>query len=252
MKNSFIYGILALFLVGCVPKKNMVYMQGNLAQNNSAVSTYEPVIQNDDMLYINVNSQDAEASAPFNLDASSGSSSASMTFSTQKQTYLVDNQGSIDFPVLGKLHVSGKSVQDLKNILHEKLKSYIKDAVINVRIVNFKVSVLGEVTKPGVVKSESQRITLLEALADSGDLTVYGRRDNVLVIREIEGVKTFNRVDITKSDFINSPFYYLDQNDVVYVEPKQSKLDSAAFGNNVGTIISIVSFGLSIILLATK
>lgn len=252
MKNSFIYGILALFLVGCVPKKNMVYMQGNLAQNNSAVSTYEPVIQNDDMLYINVNSQDAEASSPFNLDASTGSSSASMTFSTQKQTYLVDNQGSIDFPVLGKLHVSGKSVQDLKNILHEKLKSYIKDAVINVRIVNFKVSVLGEVTKPGVVKSESQRITLLEALADSGDLTVYGRRDNVLVIREVEGVKTFNRVDITKSDFINSPFYYLDQNDVVYIEPKQSKLDSAAFGNNVGTIISIVSFGLSIILLATK
>ena len=129
---------------------------------------------------------------------------------------------------------------------------YVKDPVINIRILNFKISVLGEVNKPGTILVNSQRITLLEALSQSGDLTLYGKRDNILLIRDFQGTKTYNRVDITKADFVNSPFYYLDQNDLIYVEPKKSRIDATAIGPNVTTLISIASFIITTALILTR
>jgi polysaccharide export outer membrane protein len=134
-------------------------------------------------------------------------------------------------------------------MFHDKIATYIKNPIINMRIANFKVSIQGEVTMPGTYNVASERISLIEALTMAKDLTIYGKRDNILLIKEIDGVKSYNRVDITKADFINSPFYYLAQNDVVYVEPNKNKINGAAIGPNTGVIISITSLLITLITL---
>ena len=234
----------------CVPSKKVIYLQGQQNPNNAA-SNYEPLIQQDDMLYIHVSSTVNEAVTPFNIDSQSiGNSGGS--FDSQKQSYLVDNSGNIEFPILGTINVSGYSLNKLKDILKEKLVVYVKDPVINIRLLNFKVTVLGEVTKPGLISVASQRITVLEAIAAAGDLTPYGKRENILLIREYQGVKTYNRIDLTKAEFVNSPFYYLDQNDVIYVEPRKTKIDSTAIGPNVTAAISILGFVLTTALILIR
>ena len=125
----------------------------------------------------------------------------------------------------------------------------ISNPIINIRLTNFKVSVQGEVTVPGVYSINSDRVTLIEAITMAKDLTIYGKRNNILIIREVNGVKSYNRVDITKADFINSPFYYLTQNDVVYVEPNKTRINGAAVGANTGVIISITSLLITVITL---
>jgi polysaccharide export outer membrane protein len=151
--------------------------------------------------------------------------------------------------VLGKLQISGLTRSEVLNMIKQRIAVYIKDPIINLRIMNFKVSVQGEVNLPGTYTIDSERITLIEALSKAKDLTIYGKRNNILIIREIDGVKSYHRVDITKVDFIDSPFYYLDQNDVVYVEPNKNKINGAAVGPNAGVIISISSLLITLITL---
>lgn len=253
MKKYFIYLLLIISATSCVSKKKIIYFQGSQNFNNTS-NNYEPIIQNDDMLYINVSSFEPEASAPFNLetlgvDEKKDNNTTATNFLIQKQTYLVDNNGNIEFPVIGTLAVAGYSIINLKEVLKKKLAIYIKDPVINIRIVNFKVSVLGEVMKPGIISFDSQRITLVDALAKAGDLTIFGKRNNILIVRDYQGIKTYNRIDITAADFVNSPFYYLDQNDVVYVEPSNAKVGSATFGTNFASIVSLLGLGLTIVLI---
>ena len=242
--------IVLLFCSSCLPKKSVVYLQGQQNPNNAS-SNYEPLIQQDDMLYIHVSSTVVGAATPFNIDSETVGNSGG-SFDSQKQSYLVDNAGNIEFPIIGTLNVSGYSLNKLKSILKEKLLPYFSDPVINIRLLNFKVTVLGEVGRPGLITVNSQRITILEAIAAAGDLTPFGKRDNILLIREYQGVKTYNRVDITKAEFVNSPLYYLDQNDVLYIEPRKSKIDSAAIGPNVTAIVSILGFVLTTALILIK
>jgi polysaccharide export outer membrane protein len=133
-----------------------------------------------------------------------------------------------------------------------KLTYYIKEPRLNLRIVNFKVTVHGEVNKPGVFTISSERITLLEAIAQAGDLTIYGKRDNILVIREQNGTKTYARVDLTKADFFQSPYYYLTQNDVVYVEPNKTKINASAVGPNLTVIFTGISLLITIVALTIR
>lgn len=252
--NIYKYTAVFVFLVmasSCVPSKKIIYLhQGQQSTNNDAAN-YEPLIQRDDMLYIHVSSTVSDAVIPFNIDSQTlGSSGGS--FDSQKQSYLVDNAGNIEFPIIGTLNVSGYSLNKLKDILKEKLLLYVKDPVINIRLLNFKITVLGEVSRPGLVTVASQRITVLEAIAAAGDLTAYGKRENILLIREYQGVKTYNRIDLTQADFVNSPFYYLDQNDVIYVEPRKTKIDSTAIGPNVTAAISILGFVLTTALILIR
>jgi polysaccharide export outer membrane protein len=253
MKNQYIaLIIIALLTSSCVPSKDILYLQGSQNSQNSS-SNYEPLIQKDDLLFINISSSQAEAVAPFNLDSQSKDITSSTSgFSNQKQTYLVDNMGNIEFPIIGTLNAGGYSVNEFRDFLKNKLKNYVNDAVINIRIVNFKVTVTGEVGQPGVVSTNSQRFTLFDAIAMSGDLTLYGRRDNILIVRDFQGIKSYNRVDITKADFVNSPFYYLDQNDLIYVEPKKTKINSTAIGTNIPFIVSVVGLLITTTLIVTK
>jgi polysaccharide export outer membrane protein len=227
-----------VLLFSCASKKDMIYYQdidalGAQEKSNS----YEIKIQPDDLLQISVYAEDPEIVKAFSLNTSSETATAGGSGSV----YLVDAYGFIDFPTLGKIKVSGFTRTEVLHLLDTKLSQYIKKPIVSLRITNFKVSVQGEVGAPGTYPVVSERITLIEALTMARDLTVYGKRDNILIIREIDGVKSFNRVDITKSDFMNSPFYYLAQNDVVYVEPNQNKINGAAVNPSTGLIFSVLS-----------
>jgi len=240
-------------LFSCASRKDLVYYQnidGTKLQERA--NSYEIKIQPDDLLLIIVSAEDPEIAVPFNLMSVSVESTVRpYTVSGQQtnQMYLVDANGTIDFPVLGNLKVGGLTRTEVLKMLKSKIAVYIKDPIINLRITNFKVSVQGEVGVPGTYNVTSERITLVEALSMARDLTIYGVRNNILIIREIDGVKSYNRVDITQSNFINSPFYYLAQNDVVYVEPNQNKINGAAVGPNTGVLISITSLLITLITL---
>jgi polysaccharide export outer membrane protein len=227
-----------VLLFSCASKKDMIYYQDIdtlTAQEKSP--SYEIKIQPDDLLMISVSAEDPEIAKAFSLNASSETTAGASAGSV----YLVDANGFIDFPTLGKMKVSGLSRTEVLQLLDGKLSQYIKKPIVSLRITNFKVSVQGEVLAPGTFPVASERITLIEALTMAKDLTVYGKRNNILIIREIDGVKTFNRVDITSASFMNSPFYYLAQNDVVYVEPNQNKINGSAVGPSTGLIFSVIS-----------
>ena len=246
--TSFLF---VLLLFSCASPKDVVYYQGieGIAGNTQAAS-YEIKIQPDDLLMIIVSAEDPEIAMPFNLKSVSMVTPSRQDLVRSQETmqlYLVDAVGAIEFPVLGKLKVSGLSRTEVLQMLQQKIGVYIKNPIINLRIMNFKVSVQGEVNLPGSYPIASERVTLIEALTMAKDLTIYGKRNNILVIREIDGVKSYNRVDITQANFINSPFYYLAQNDVIYVEPNRNKINGAAIGPNTGVIISATSLLIALI-----
>jgi polysaccharide export outer membrane protein len=244
--------LLTLLLFSCASRKDIVYYQDiDGVAFKEKTNSYEIKIQPDDLLMIIVSAEDPEIAAPFNLKSytSINPNKQDVAGSQATQLYLVDADGFIDFPILGRLKVSGMARSRLAQFFQDKISVYIKNPIVNLRIMNFKISLQGEVTLPGSYTIASERITLIEALSMAKDLTIYGKRDNILIIREIDGLKTYNRVDITKADFINSPFYYLAQNDVVYVEPNKNKVNGSAVGPNTGVIISITSLLITLITL---
>jgi polysaccharide export outer membrane protein len=245
--------LLVLLIFSCKSREEVVYYQNiDALATTEKANSYEIKIQPDDLLMIIVSADDPETAIPFNLSIISVPTASSVNAAQGQltmQSYLVDASGIIDFPIIGKLTVGGLSRTEVMHLLEGKIAKYIKNPIINLRLMNFKVSVQGEVTNPGTYPVSSDRITLIEAISMASDLTIYGKRDNILVIREVNGVKAYNRVDITKADFIHSPFYYLAQNDVVYVEPNKARINGAAVGANTGVIISITSLLITVITL---
>ncbi|SFB20944.1 polysaccharide export outer membrane protein [Flavobacterium swingsii] len=250
--SYFLLGLNLLLLTSCGDKKQIAYYQNiNQVAAQETANNFESKIQPDDLLMIVVSTPDPEASAPFNLEAISVPTAIGQTTQAQKQQqlYLVDANGVIQFPVLGEIKTGGQTKSEVINVIKSKLKKYINDAIVNMRIVNFKVTVQGEVVKPGSFTIASERITLPEALSLAGDLTIYGKRDNIILVREVNNKKTFNRIDITKADFINSPYYYLSQNDLLYVEPNKAKSNtSTGFTQNGPIWIAIASLISSVVL----
>lgn len=159
----------------------------------------------------------------------------------QQQLYLIDGDGNIQFPIIGTVKAAGKTKKELINELNHKISKYVIDPVINIRIMNYKFTVQGEVNKPNTYQITSERISLPEAIAMAGDLNIYGQRNNILILREKNGKTTTHRIDITKPDFINSEFYYIKQNDIIYVEPNKVRANSSAVGPNISVAISIVT-----------
>lgn len=239
-------------LSSCNGTKQIPYYQNidNLSKVD-ITNNFESKIQPDDLLMIIVSAQDPEAAAPFNLELITAPTAVGQNIPAQRQQqlYLVDANGMLQFPVLGDIKVSGQTKSEVVALLKQKLKYAIKDPIINMRIVNFKVTVQGEVTRPGSFTIVSERVTLPEALSLAGDLTIFGKRNNIVLVREINNKKSFNRIDITKADFINSPFYYLSQNDLIYVEPNNAKSSTSTGFFQTGSIwIAIASLVSSIVL----
>ncbi|MBO6532636.1 MAG: polysaccharide export protein [Muricauda sp.] len=247
---SVIFIYILLLFSSCASRKDVVYFQdtGNfetLVNDNTFVSRFKV----DDLVSIHVSSLNPEASTPFNLyrGASEGG------FRAEQVDYLVDQAGEIDFPVIGKLKIEGLSPEELRVLLRERLSVYLKDPIINIRLRNFTVTVLGEVLKPGTYPVNGEQITILEALGLAGDLTLRGVRNNVLVIRDFNGTKVYYRIDLTSKDIIKSPVYYLTQNDVVYVEPNKSGIKETSLDARASIYVSIASVLItSTVLLLTR
>ena len=164
-----------------------------------------------------------------------------LQFSTPQVDYLVDQDGMIDFPVIGKIKIEGLSPDELRLLLRDELSEYLKDPIINIRLRNFTITVLGQVARPGTYPINGEQITILEGLGLAGDLTLRGKRENVLVIRDFNGTKVYNRLDLTSKNLVKSPVYYLTQNDVVYVEPNNTGIRETSVGPSTSITITIIS-----------
>lgn len=244
--------IIGLFFTACVPREKIVYFQGDLESIEQLAEQYSATIQPDDLLSIIVFGRNLEATRIFNQESNVGGGGAS---GMNRQTYLVDEEGNIEFPVLGKIKLAGLTRNEAIQYMKGLLSRDIIDPGVAITITNYRITVLGEVGSPGTYPLQNEKVTLLEALGMAGDLTINGLRENVLVVREEGGKRNFYRVNLTTEEMFNSPVYYLAQNDVVYVEPNQNKINSArnsTIFRDISFGISIVSFLLTIILLVTK
>ena len=246
--------LVSLFIFSCASKDKIIYYENAEKDISNSVQKVNTRIQPDDLLMIIVSALDPDLAIPFNLTSTSTVMRENQAGVGQQsqQLYLVDGNGNIEFPVIGQINVLNKTKQDIIDELQSKISVYINNPIINVRIMNFKVTVQGEVNRPGVHTITSERLTVVEALSLSGDLTIYGNRNNILIFREENGKRISQRIDITKTDFINSPFYYLKQNDIVYVEPNKTRVNASAVGPNSSIFISIASLMITIIALIVR
>ncbi|MBL7474037.1 polysaccharide biosynthesis/export family protein [Robertkochia sediminum] len=224
-------------ITSCASRKDVAYFQ-NAGAYETMVETrdFEPRLKVDDLLSIYISANNIESTTAFNLKKGEG-------ISYEEVDYIIDKEGFIDFPVLGKIKLMGLTTEEAKKLIESQLigKKLLRDPVVNLRIKNFRVTILGHVKKPGTYSVPTERITLLEALGLAGDLEMKARRDNVLVIRDFDGVKTFTRINLTTKEFIKSPVYYLTQNDVVYVEPNESAIKTTSLDNRATIMVSIFS-----------
>ena len=240
--------ILLLFTSSCVPYKDLIlFRKGEkplteLAATNVNKNADVP-IQPNDALSITVSCLDPQLALPFNL--------VNMQVAGQIQpesplaSFLVDGNGDISYPVLGKISTSKKTITQLRDFLVEKLKPYIKEPSVNIRRVNFKITVLGEVAKAGIFTIQSERVTVLEAIGLAGDFTSYSDRQRVMVVREENGKVNSVKMDLQSSDFFTSPYYFLHPNDVVYIDPKKSK--KGTVNDPANKYVTWTSAGLSAI-----
>ena len=262
-KYIYLYTLFLLILISsCTSSKNIAYFK-DLTDTSKIYSqvmkaTYEVKLQPDDIIQILINSVNPEATAVFNL----GNTTPSVRGASQpggtavninnnamsdptggNKGYLVDKDGDIDFPVLGRLKVMGLTTRQLKEQLKAKLDKYLSEPIVNVRLLNYRITVLGEVARPASYTIPGERITIIEALGMAGDLTMYGKRENVLLIREENGLRKFIRLNLNSSNLFQSPYYYLKQNDALYIEPSNSKIDSleTGFFRKASLIVSVLS-----------
>lgn len=243
IKLLFTFSMIAYILSSCASREDIVYFQDEkIGDFSQPIMVNQLIYQPDDMLTIDVSGFDPETVSPFNLNATPYSDDPTDARSNMRmQTYVIDSEGYIDFPVIGKVKIGGLNRQQAKDMLEEKISVYAKDPLVNIRIINFTVSVLGEVNRPGAFVIQDEKVTLTEALGLAGDLTIYGKRDNVLLIREIDGIKKFSVLDLTSVKTLLSSTFYLKQNDVIYVEPNNARVRSSSFNQNNSVIISAVS-----------
>ncbi|MDR0748421.1 MAG: polysaccharide biosynthesis/export family protein [Tannerellaceae bacterium] len=250
MKFSYVF-LAAGLLLSCGSPRNVVYLQDVEPLKQQTIGRpYEMIIHQDDLLAIMVNSKDPELALPFNMPMVSYQLGSLSAPQQRVLGYLVDKEGNIDFPILGKLAVAGLSRMQLTALIKNRLidEDLIKDPVITVQFLNFKISVMGEVARPGSFTINSDRVTLLEALSMAGDLTIYGKRDRVAVIRETNGKRTVLFHDLRSADIFESPCYYLQQNDIVYVEPNKARAGQSEINqnNSVSVWLSAVSILASV------
>lgn len=246
--------LMLILLASCQSYKKVPYIQDVNVVNKAVQQEglYDAKIMPKDLLTIVVSCTSPELAAPFNLTVASPTNLATTNLMTTTQPilqpYLVDNEGKISFPVLGELKLGGLTKREAEQLVKERLKPYIKeDPIVTVRMVNYKISVIGEVTRPGTFTISNEKVNLLEALAMAGDMTVYGLRDNVKLIREdANGKQQIISLDLNKAETILSPYYWLQQNDIIYVTPNKAKARNSDIGSSTSLWFSATSILVSI------
>ena len=265
MKKFIFLLLIILSISSCATREEIVYFQNLEKLDEMApIQPFEPRIEVNDVLQITVSSFNPESAAPFNLNyssqsLSSGSSSLGGSSGGSRSSrggnaltgYMVETDGTIKFPVLGKISVINKTRRELEEDLGQRLQEYVTDAVVRVRIQNFKVTVMGE-TGSSVIQVPDEQVSILEVIAMAGDITYEGKRENVLIIRNHNGELSYGRVDLTDVDVFQSPFFYLKQNDIVYVEPTYRQVKSAGFIQDYSGFLSIITSVLSLFFIFTR
>ncbi|MFI3264065.1 MAG: polysaccharide biosynthesis/export family protein [Rikenellaceae bacterium] len=243
----------AAFITSCSKAYMQVpYLQGSDDYTTGTeISLYDAVIMPKDLITITVSTSDPTVAIPFNLTVPTlvtSSTNQSSTSQPALQKYLVSNEGYIDFPIIGAIKVGGLTKGQAEDLIKEELKIYLKETpIVSVRMTNYNISVLGEVSKPGTFTIDNEKVTILEALAMAGDMSIYGQRTNVKLVREDHlGERKVVELDITNPDIIASPYYYLQQNDVLYVTPNKSKAKTAGISSSTTIWFSVVSTTVSL------
>lgn len=253
MKKIFLLLLIPLFIGGCSSYKKSIYLRNDevleKAQQNNKQYVYR--VMPKDELTITVSTSDPASSVPFYRKMGQGkdqASSAQGMNNAKLLDYLVDNEGNIDYPVLGKLHVAGLTTRECEALIRKELQQYLNEVPnVTVRTSNYKISVLGEVKSPGTYTVSDERINIFQALALAGDMTVFSVRDDVQLLREDSlGNRRVLHLDLTSADIALSPDYYLQQNDIVYVKPTKAKVHSNTFSNNSSTWVSLMSLAATI------
>lgn len=245
-KSLFLPTLILLLLSSCGSQKDIAYMQDGeyLKYTEQPPFLYDAHILPKDLLTITVHCSEPELAAPFNLNGSLQSpATTGSTGNTPQQTYLVDNNGDIDFPILGKLHLGGLTKGAAETVICERLKAFLKEEpIVNVRMVNYKFSVLGEVGKPNTFTVANEKVNVFEALAMAGDMTIYGIRNNVKLIREdCNGQRNVISLNLNEQNILHSPYYYMQQNDILYIAPNKTKAKSASVSNSTTIWVSVIT-----------
>lgn len=256
-----IFALMILMLASCASSKKVAYFQNAVdGVVERSEGLYDAKIMPKDILTITVSTTNPEAATPFNLTISNTLNATGQMYSGSGvlQTYLVDNNGEIEYPVVGNIKVAGLTKNECQELVKSKIKAFLaedEDPIVTVRMSSYRVTIIGEVRSPGVIPVGTEKMSILEALASAGDLTIYGKRDNVMLIREeANGQKTVHRLNLNDANIISSPYYYLQQNDIVYVEPNGVQAKNSAIGSSttiwfsfVGIVTSVASLLVNIL-----
>ena len=256
-----IFALMILMLASCASSKKVAYFQNAVdGVVERSEGLYDAKIMPKDILTITVSTTNPEAATPFNLTISNTLNATGQMYSGSgvPQTYLVDNNGEIEYPVVGNIKVAGLTKNECQELVKSKIKAFLaedENPIVTVRMSSYRVTIIGEVRSPGVIPVGTEKMSILEALASAGDLTIYGKRDNVMLIREeANGQKTVHRLNLNDANIISSPYYYLQQNDIVYVEPNGVQAKNSAIGSSttiwfsfVGIVTSVASLLVNIL-----
>lgn len=242
-----------LFLNSCASKKDVLYLQDINTANVGVVVYQSPTIQPNDILKITIESLSPEAALPYNKSIVQPTTSRSLDI-MQLEGYVVSLNNTVNIPVLGNLSTKNKTPEELAEFISELLVTggHLSDARVDVRLLNAKITILGEVNKPGTYHYTEQNLNLLQALGLAGDLTINGTRKDIVLTREVDGIRQVTHIDLTSSEFMNSEFYFIKPNDIVVVNPNNPKVKSSGFVGNVGTVATVISLALSITILLTR
>lgn len=252
-------------IISCSTPKEVVYfedLQGvTEPQKISDLTSRELLLEPDDELYITVSALNPASVAPFNLPLVTfkGTTQKDLSTTPSVQTYRIDPKGEINFPVLGKIQAAGKTQTEVAKTLETEISKYVDNPIVTVYLAGARVAVLGEVNHPGNIYFSDNKYSIIDAIGHAGDLTIHGRRDNILLIREEDGTRKTIRLDLTDSNIFNSPYFYLKQHDVIYVEPNEAKSRNSTYSQAsqysisvISTIVSVTSVIVSLVIALTK
>ncbi|MBU2927572.1 polysaccharide biosynthesis/export family protein [Winogradskyella psychrotolerans] len=253
MLEKFFVIVCLLFLGSCASKKDILYLQDADSAAQNAINYQDATIQPNDILKITVESVVPEAAIPYNKNALQGAVSQSVEL-IQLDGYLVSINNTINFPVLGEISTLNKTTIQLSEFIKASLISggHLSNPTVNVRLINAKVTVLGEVNNPGTFQYMEQNMTILQAIGYAKDLTINGKRNDVLITREADGMRKVAHIDLTSAEFMNSEFYYIKPNDLIVVNPNDTKVKESGFIGNIGTVLTIASLALTITILLAR
>ncbi|MDT0559373.1 polysaccharide biosynthesis/export family protein [Ichthyenterobacterium sp. W332] len=245
--------LLSVIFSSCASKKEVLYFQDAKEKGALTVSYKSPTIQPNDILDIKIETLVPEVAIPYNKGANSQIQTASIDL-LMLNGYLVSTENTINFPVLGEISVKGITTKALESKIKKLLEEgkHLINPGVYIRILNAKVTILGEVNAPGTYNFTEQNINILQALGYANDLTINGVRDDVMIIREVDGIRTISHLDLTSAELLNNPYYTIQPNDIIYVNQNNPKVKTAGFVGNVGTVLTIASLALSVTILLTR